>query len=974
MINRITKLLLIVLPLIATGKAWGQCGSDQYYLFNDGEYNSTGQGPCVQSTSAYTSVYEFIITQEELAEKGLTGGIIKSISFESRVAISRTMTFYLAHIDKDNFCLSSGDSPEYVKSGLTRVVNAQSVSWGSSGWTEVSFSTNFEYNGSQNLLIVAIDNTNTRPSTAPSFVVWQGCPGYKVVRSDDTNSGAMTLGADNFTTTRNAYKWSYRPNMRFKVQVPTCASPTIQRSIVVTGNTAKISWEENGTATSWEVKYGAAGFNPGTAGTTLNASTNPFTITGLTANTAYEVCVRAVCGANCKSGYTEKLYFRTLPTGGDCSSGEGVSRDVHEEYSPCYDFNSNGEIPYRSSYRYNYSQTIYTNQDIAVGSGTIVGITYQQMTSGNVSFSPGTLKIYMGHTSKTDFSDGYFVTTGLIEVYSNTSTKTLSYGMNYIEFTTPFEYNGTDNLVVAFSDSRNSKVGYGSNYGHIYYASKSSYYKTLTKYSDVSGSPISPIPPTSTGTKREYYPRAIFHICSAEPFCSAPIITGIDDAVNSDVIVTWERGLEGIPNNYNIRYRIEGSGDWQTTSSNTTSASLASLRVSNIYEVQVQATCTNSLISDWSTRKTFTECGPYPLPFSEGFESYAAGYPLIPCWHFIKYDGTNYDVGVAEIETVGSINNSSAYVPAGSRGIYLNMGNFQNPKYKMFVTPEISVNSLADCNVSYKIKPYYNISSNALKIYVGVMTDPADPSTFHSVVENGDACNSGTVLSKSVSLSGYSGTGKYVAIKVVGNGYTNEFGLDDITVDYRDACHPPYGFVGVINCPNVNLSWTALAGFSNVKYSIYRDGAQIASNLTTTSYTDSNAPGGNHTYEIMATSSTASCTSTSRAPYTVYGINCCERLTAPSIGVTRGDRQVVVNWGTSANASSYTLYYGVNTPNPSIDNVWKVTGLTNQSSPYTVLRLTNEQTYKFAVMPVGTGRYCTDNPLSEIKEATPNCQ
>ncbi len=96
----------------------------------------------------------------------------------------------------------------------------------------------------------------------------------------------------------------------------------------------------------------------------------------------------------------------------------------------------------------------------------------------------------------------------------------------------------------------------------------------------------------------------------------------------------------------------------------------------------------------------------------------------------------------------------------------------------------------------------------------------------------------------------------------------------------------------------------------------------------------------------------------------------CEHLEAPTITVeTETDRSVTVSWSPVEHADSYTLFYGINDPNSS-SNVWRVD---NATSPYTIDELTNGQTYNFAVMPVGSGDYCPDNPLSTII-GTPECR
>ncbi|MGB1248106.1 MAG: fibronectin type III domain-containing protein, partial [Chitinophagales bacterium] len=73
-----------------------------------------------------------------------------------------------------------------------------------------------------------------------------------------------------------------------------CPDPSGLLASNITGNTAELSWTENGTATLWSIEYGAPGFTPGT-GTTANASSNPFTLNGLAASSDYEFYLTSLC-------------------------------------------------------------------------------------------------------------------------------------------------------------------------------------------------------------------------------------------------------------------------------------------------------------------------------------------------------------------------------------------------------------------------------------------------------------------------------------------------------------------------------------------------------------------------------------------------------------------------------------------------------------------------------------------------------
>ena len=81
------------------------------------------------------------------------------------------------------------------------------------------------------------------------------------------------------------------------MEATSCAKPM---QLAVTDedmNSVTLSWAEMGNATSWNIQYGPAGFNPGDSNATVVlATTNPFTVSGLTATVSYGFYVQANCG------------------------------------------------------------------------------------------------------------------------------------------------------------------------------------------------------------------------------------------------------------------------------------------------------------------------------------------------------------------------------------------------------------------------------------------------------------------------------------------------------------------------------------------------------------------------------------------------------------------------------------------------------------------------------------------------------
>lgn len=77
-----------------------------------------------------------------------------------------------------------------------------------------------------------------------------------------------------------------------------------------------VAWTSGGSETEWEIEYGAPGFILGT-GTVVSVNGTPNTnLTGLAANTNFDLYITAICGTNDESLPTGPVTFRTADTDG----------------------------------------------------------------------------------------------------------------------------------------------------------------------------------------------------------------------------------------------------------------------------------------------------------------------------------------------------------------------------------------------------------------------------------------------------------------------------------------------------------------------------------------------------------------------------------------------------------------------------------------------------------------------------------
>lgn len=114
-----------------------------------------------------------------------------------------------------------------------------------------------------------------------------------------------------------------------------CPRPDALVASAVSGNSATVSWMDNGEASSWVFEYNSHDFVPGTgAGNILTTTTNSVNLTGLDVNTAYYVYVRADCGGGDTSLFSSRLMFRTT-----CDGSQGLP------YSEGFEGIDNNTVP-----------------------------------------------------------------------------------------------------------------------------------------------------------------------------------------------------------------------------------------------------------------------------------------------------------------------------------------------------------------------------------------------------------------------------------------------------------------------------------------------------------------------------------------------------------------------------------------------------------------------------------------------------
>ncbi len=528
---------------------------------------------------------------------------------------------------------------------------------------------------------------------------------------------------------------------------PLCSSPGAITVSQITGTSAMVSWESAPYGpTGYTVEYSEAGQNNWM---TADVDGNSYMIAYLNPQTQYEVRITTICDEG-----TAPSVTKTFTT--NCLAGGVVTFDAGASTSYF--------IPVNNYYNYTYSQQIFLASEMN-GAADITGVAFQYAYS-----SPSTAKtnvnIYMGHTSQSSFTStsNYIPSSNLQLVYSGNLNCTQ--GWNTFNFTTPFHYNGSDNIVIAVDD--NSYDYDGSSYT-FYVHSTSGADRSLYYYSD-SYNPDPSSPSSSGATSSISSNRSnikFLSVCDSLATCIAPNAY-VDEKTNETITVDWAPGYN--ESSWNLEYSTDGT-NWTSEGSVSAPYTLTGLTSDTPYSIRIQSDCGGGEVSDWTILNTRTECSSVTIPYFENFDDAPASGSgnMVTCWT----RNTNYT--------------STAY-PYTSNGQH-HSGNYSvyfygtSTYYSYLASPrfddQVSMNDLQIQFWAYKTTDSYNIE-------VGIMSNPDDYNTFVSVGQVSPTATSSWEMFE-VNTSNYTGDGHYVAFRIPA-AITSYMYIDDINVDAIPLC------------------------------------------------------------------------------------------------------------------------------------------------------------------------------------------
>ena len=479
----------------------------------------------------------------------------------------------------------------------------------------------------------------------------------------------------------------------------------------------------------------------------------------------------------------------------------------------------NEEMPIEPFYKFSYTQVIYLANEINA-SGSITGLKYNATAETDLANSDY-WDIWIGHTtleahpSADGFNGDQWVDISeLTQVYSGNVT--ISDGVVSITLDTPFDYNGTDNLMVAVNETSNTNNAYDAATHDFYCSATTGVYRGLISFSDTgtgdftNPAPFDPSTPPENSQIRESYANITFEGITQS--CSNPQTVTVTNITDATADVSWTS-----PNGDSWEYIVLEAGESAPgesdtgTSVSTTSTTLTGLNDVTSYMVYVRTVCSGE-VSGWIGAVFTTDCAqPMAIPFHEGFNgdnadpantTMPAPSNSADCWTIIDNSPetapnnqgwlVNYLYGTYEGDQMARL--------------YTNFNEGNNDDW--LISPQLNLTGQE--RLKFRVTSADANDLNHMEVLLSQNTN--DPADFTEVIlENSQFAAEWSQMI--VDLSAYS-SASYIAFHVPGSGQDgSSIAIDEIIVELTPTCPEPTNVtISNLTSSSADASWVAGSG------------------------------------------------------------------------------------------------------------------------------------------------------------------
>lgn len=250
--------------------------------------------------------------------------------------------------------------------------------------------------------------------------------------------------------------------------IPSCVAPSNVNGAATAYNQASISWTANSGESAWKLQYSSN--NGATWSAEIDANTNPFTLTGLSANTDYIVQVKALCGGEDVSGWS--MASAAIPTPCQPVDASDYSETMENATAgvghlpDCWKYREKYSTGYPYVYEYDYyayagSQCLYFQGGVDESSEQSVLLPEMDQPLNGLTLEFYYKAAESGWYTYAKFTVGYIAADGTTFV----PVDTLNYANNYTKYTKDLSSVPADAkcLAIRFAGGEYSAYGYIDN-------------------------------------------------------------------------------------------------------------------------------------------------------------------------------------------------------------------------------------------------------------------------------------------------------------------------------------------------------------------------------------------------------------------------------------------------------------------------------------------------------------------------------
>ena len=438
---------------------------------------------------------------------------------------------------------------------------------------------------------------------------------------------------------------------------PTCPNPAAPTADAE-GN---ITWNASNNATSYDLIWGATGFDPATEGTLVsNLTGTSYTLTGWESNTVYDVYVRAHCSATSEtSEWSGATTFTTT-----CAPlALPYSEDFTNYSTPSYPYYGPATIPNCWSILSNGTNTELTTGNTAYYGGVAYYSTassYASMNSyDNYLFMPcyGPSSTYAGArgSEKIAVLPNFTQPISALSIYFDYKMYSTSYGTLQLGY----YYNGTFTSLTNIT-SKTSTTHFEQILGN------------LTGINDAPAGARIALRWYQTSGSSVGYVGIDNVVVEQTPTCFKPTWNG------SPVVTATGATLEWTGNStYKYEVKVGPTGfdpatEGRSTIVTTNSVTLDYLYVVTNYDAYVRGICSDGDTSAWSNVQSFKTGCQNGGDIVIGNESSTTTSTYIPEYHYYNYSLSEQIFTPAEI-AAGTYSSISFYLTQGKSGMTRNV-------------------------------------------------------------------------------------------------------------------------------------------------------------------------------------------------------------------------------------------------------------------------------------------------------------